>query len=172
MKLAELYEASGDIDRAKEIYDISIKKYKYSKKVWSSYQIFLLRINEIAAAKLMLSRSMQSLSRHKHFEVIEKFGLAEFEFGSVDRARIVFENLLSSYPNRVDAWHVYLDKEVKLGYFDQARQLFERLISMKLSSQNLKTVFKKYLAFEVEHGTVESQNGVKAKAREYVMSRA
>lgn len=115
---------------------------------------------------------MQSLSRHKHFEVIEKFGLAEFEFGSVDRARIVFENLLSSYPNRVDAWHVYLDKEVKLGYFDQARQLFERLISMKLSSQNLKTVFKKYLAFEVEHGTVESQNGVKAKAREYVMSRA
>ena len=57
-----------------------------------------------------------------------------------------------------------------MGNIIQARQLYNRMITLKTSSNYLKTIFKKYLNFEVEHGSVESQLKVKQKAREYVNS--
>jgi rRNA biogenesis protein RRP5 len=138
--------------------------------VWIQYLQFKLRTGDAQAAKAQLARSLQSLSRHKHVEVISKYALAEFEIGSVDRGRVVFEDLLTSYPKRTDLWHLYVDKEVKLGNVAQARQLFERMITAKASARNMKTVFKKYLAFETSHGTEETVEAVKQKARDYVNS--
>lgn len=101
-------------------------------------------------------------------EVISKFALAEFEFGSADRARMLFEELLGNYPKRVDLWHLYVDKEVKLGNIFEARKLFDRMASLRQSSdRNMKTIFKKYLEFEMKYGTIESQQAVKEKAMEY-----
>ena len=42
-------------------------------QVWSAYQLFRLRSGDLAGAKELLTRSMQSLARHKHVEVILKF---------------------------------------------------------------------------------------------------
>ena len=165
-----MYESSDQFQQAEDMYEKTLKKYKYSKKVWSAYQIYRLRRKDDEGAKQLLSRSLQSLSRHKHIEVIEKYGIAEFEIGSPERARVIFENLITNYPNRVDLWHVYVDKEVKLGYTLEARQLFDRFITLKTSAHNLKTIFKKYLSFEINHGTSETQELVKQKAREYVTS--
>jgi rRNA biogenesis protein RRP5 len=108
--------------------------------------------------------------RHKHVEVLEKYALAEFDLGSSDRARVVFEDLLSNYPKRMDLWHVYVDKETKLGNVLQARQIYDRMVSSKMSMKNMKTIFKKYLAFELAHGSIDQQEAVKSKAREYVSS--
>ena len=113
---------------------------------------------------------MQSLSRHKHVEVLSKYALAEFDVGSADRARVVFEELVSSFPKRTDLWHIYVDKEIKLNNFAQARQLLDRMISSKLNVKNIKAIFKKYLDFEKRHGTVENQESVKQKARDYAAS--
>ncbi len=170
LNMTEVFEKSGDIPGAETMFEKTLKKYKYSKKVWSSYQLFRLRQNQPQEAKQLLARSLQSLSKHKHVEVIEKFGLAEFDIGSPDRARVVFEELVSSYPKRTDLWHVYVDKEVKLGNFVQARQLFERMITTKTSTHNMKTMFKKYLAFETLHGSMAQQETVKQRARDYVSS--
>lgn len=41
--------------------------------------------------------------------------------------RSVFEELVSSYPKRTDLWHVYVDKEIKCGMHDRARQVIDRL---------------------------------------------
>jgi rRNA biogenesis protein RRP5 len=113
---------------------------------------------------------MKSLSRHKHIEVLTKFALMAFDLKKQDAARAVFESLLETYPKRVDLWHVYVDREMKLGHIPEARHLFERLITLKTTPKNLKTVFKKYLAFEMAHGTITQQAYVKEKAREYVNS--
>lgn len=130
----------------------------------------MLRIKqqEEKKAKELLTRSLQALSRHKHVEVISRYALAEFEHGSVDRGRVLFEELLSSYPKRSDLWHVYVDKEVKLGNIAEARRLFERMEAAKFSTHNMKSVFKKHLAFETQHGTQEDQQRVKDAARAYV----
>ncbi len=170
--MAETYETGGSIAGAEAIFSKALKKpqYKKSKKVWAAYHQFKIRSGDVSGAKEQLSRSMQSLSRHKHIFVITKYALAEFEFGSADRARVLFEELLNNYPKRSDLWHLYVDKEVKMGNISQARRLFERMAASKSSDKNMKLVFKKYLKFEVAHGTPALQDLVKQKAKDYVSS--
>lgn len=148
----------------------TLKKHKKSKKVWMAYQAFKLRHNDADAAKALLNRSLQSLSRHKHVEVVLKYAMAEFEFGSQERGRVVFEDLLNSYPKRTDIWHVYVDKEIQHKNIPQARALFARLCASKLSARNMKSVFKKYLSFEMMNGTAATQEHVRSLARSYVDS--
>jgi rRNA biogenesis protein RRP5 len=172
LNLAEIYEKSGNITGAEEVFDKAVKKYNYSKKVWGAYQHFCLRNEKADQAKIILKRSMQSLSRHKHVEVLTKYALAEFDFGNVDRGRVVFEELLSSYPKRTDLQHVYVDKEIKMGYYPQARQLFDRMCASKLKSHNMKAIFKKYLQFEQKYGDDASADEVMQKARAYIAASA
>lgn len=96
--------------------------------------------------------------------------MCEYDVGSEDRGRSVFEDLVGSYPKRTDLWHVYVDKEVKCGNHVQARQLFERMILSKSSAKAMKAAFKKFLSFEQLHGSEAQQEAVKEKARNYVSS--
>lgn len=174
LALADVYEKAGDFNGAEAIFQKALKRpqYKKSKKVWIAFHLMKLRSKDVKGAKEQLSRSLQSLSKHKHVEVISKYALAEFEVGSPERGRVVFEDLLNTYPKRTDLWHLYVDREVKLGNVRQARQLFERMIHSSLSARNMKTVFKKYLTFESQYGDEASQDAVKQKAREYVSNLA
>ena len=149
--------------------EITLKKFKKSKKVWMAFLDFKLRRGDGMGAKVLLQRALQSLSRHKHITVLLHYCQTEFEIGSQDRARVVYEELISSHPKRSDIWHVYIDKEVKHGNIPEARKLFQRLVSSsKLSAKNMKTIFKKFLNFENAHGTAETQESVKTSAKQYV----
>lgn len=105
-----------------------------------------------------------------YFIYVFRYAVCEFDSGSEDRGRSVFEELVGTYPKRTDLWHVYVDKEVKSGNHLQARQLFERMISAQHNAKAMKAAFKKYLLFEQQHGSLDQQEGVKNKAREYVSS--
>lgn len=170
MHLAELYENNGDIEGCKEVFDRTLKKHKTSKKVWMAYQKFMIRNNNDAGAKDLLARSMKSLLPHKHVEVIVQYASAEFDYQHFENGRKVFEDLVINYPKRTDLWNVYVDKEIKFNNFNEARRIFERMITLKTNSKNVKAIFKKYLAFETQHGTSEGQESVKQKARDYVNS--
>ncbi len=172
LNMASIYEQNRDYLGATAVYERALKKphLKKSKKVWIAYQAFKLRINEVKAAKELLARSLQSLSRHKHIEVISKYALQEFDVGSPDRGRVLFEELLSNYPKRTDLWHLYVDREIKGKNLQQARQLFDRMIASKSSTRNMKATFKKYLSFELQYGDEQTQEAVKQKAREYVQN--
>lgn len=58
-----------------------------------------------------------------------RFAQNEFEHGSVERGRSVFEGLMASYPKRLDLWNVYVDKETKTGDVRAARNLLDRMVS-------------------------------------------
>ena len=88
----------------------------------------------------------------------------------MDRGRDVFEELVKSYPKRTDLWHIYVDKEVKLGHVPQARRLFERMCCLKTNTKNMQAILKKYLSFEEKCGDEASQEAVRQKARDYVNS--
>jgi rRNA biogenesis protein RRP5 len=170
LRLAESLEVDQRDEQCAEILEKALKKYKYSKKVWMAYQHHHLRKQRLNEAKALLARSMQSLAKHKHVEVIMKFALCEYEVGLIHDGRYLFEELLMSYPKRSDLWHVYVDREIKHGDYSYARQIFERMIAAKTSVRNMKVIFKKYLEFEQKYGNVSSQEAVKQKAREYVES--
>lgn len=110
-----------------------LKKFKYSKKVWMRYHELALKKGDGSAAADLLRRSLQSLVKPKHVPVITHFAQvsrqaggwgrmcsptcvsrppcplvcllsqSEFEHGSVDRGRTIFEGLISSYPRCLPA---------------------------------------------------------------------
>ena len=166
--MANVYENANPPNHPSCIimYEKALKKYKYSKKVWNAYQSYHIRNNNIDLAKKLLSRSMQSLSKHKHIETLMKYALCEYDYGNIDRGRVIFEDIIKSYPKRSDILHVYVDKEIKLGYYPQARQLFDRMCSSKINIKNLKVIYKKYLNFEKKYGNDETVANVLQKARE------
>eukprot|EP01038_Epipyxis_sp_PR26KG_P005669 gene5669-7826_t len=184
LAMADTYEKAGDIPGAMAIFNKALKRpqFKKSKKIWIAFHSFLIRANDIIGAKQQLSRSMQSLSRHKHVEVITRYALSEYDNGSIDRARVLFEELLSSYPKRTDLIHLYVDREIKQGNIQHARQLFNRVVHQTLpyGERHLKWGIPPecvkpdkqrvgvFLLFEESYGDETSQNMVKSKARDYV----
>jgi rRNA biogenesis protein RRP5 len=170
LHVAEMYERAGETGEAEEIFKNTLtKRFKYSKKVWMQYHLLALKRDPTEATEL-LRRSLQCLSRHKHALVISHFAQAEFEHGSVDRGRTIFEGLVSSFPKRLDLWNVYVDKEIKAGHVDAARRLLDRMCTLRLSAQKAKGILKKYMQLELSHGDSASVERVKAKAVEFVRS--
>merc|ERR1712087_1008102 len=88
---------------------------------------YLLKNERFDEAHELLKRSMKSLPSYKHIETMMKFAQMEFEFGSVERGRTIFDGLLEKYPKRLDLLYVYVDKEVKAGEIEAARALFRKV---------------------------------------------
>jgi rRNA biogenesis protein RRP5 len=62
-------------------------------------------------------------------------------------------------------------QEIKLGEEDKVRELYERAVSLSLSTKKMKFMLKRYLKFEQEHGNEERVEKIKEKAMAYVMSK-
>ena len=102
--------------------------------------------------------------------MVNKFAQLEFKYGEAERAKTMYDSLLSTYPNRTDIWSVYIDMLVKAELFDDVRHVFHRIIQLKLAVKRLKFIFKKYVDFESAHGTADSVDKVKELAVKYAES--
>ena len=170
--------ANGDMTatgRANEMFAKMCKKFKSKKTVWIAYFKYLLKSARHEEAHKVWKQSIRSLAPHKHVETISKFAQLEYEFGSPERARTIFDSLLDKYPKRIDLLFVYVDKEVKHGDVDTARRLFSRTIDpnigqkkKKYNDKQMKSLVKKWYRMEDDHGDEESQMQVKVAAQEFV----
>jgi rRNA biogenesis protein RRP5 len=155
--------------RANDMFSKMCKKFKSKKQVWLAYLQYMLKQSRHQDAHALLKRAMLSLAPYKHAETMSKFAQLEFEYGSPERARTVFDGLILKYPKRLDLFLVYLDKDVKFGTIQTARALLERKVKeAKLSDKQMKGMFKKWYRIEEQHGTEESREHVKESARNYV----
>ena len=169
---------SSDLDtatsRADEMFKKMCKKFKSKKSVWIANFQYLLKGSRHEEAHALLKRSLQSLPTYKHVEVMSKFAQMEFELGSPERGRTIFNALLEKHPKRMDLLFVNIDKEVKNGDVAKARALFDSVVNpvshgkFKFSDKQMKSVFKKWYRMEEDHGDEESQERVKEEARAFV----
>ncbi|KAJ8317008.1 hypothetical protein KUTeg_004912 [Tegillarca granosa] len=170
-QMINIYVASGKIQEAEQLYNIMVRKYSMQKDTWTGFGLFYFKNNRIESARNLLQRSLKSLNKKDHVEVIAKFAQMEYKYGEPERGKTMFENILSNYPKRSDLWSVYIDMSTKAGDTDSTRQLYERIINLKMSAKKMKFFFKKYLDFEKAHGSSEQVENVMQKAMEYVESR-
>ncbi|KAK9897002.1 hypothetical protein P389DRAFT_52084 [Cystobasidium minutum MCA 4210] len=170
LRTTEALEASQKLDKAEEIYQRFVKKFNMSSKAWTLFGTFLLRNGKADQARDLLPRSLKSLPKRKHVKTISQFGLMEFKIGEPERGRTIFEGIIDSYPKRLDLWWIYIDQEIRLKNVLGVRALFDRVLMTKLSSKKTKSVFKKWLAFEKQHGDEVAAEAVKERAIEYVQS--
>ena len=167
--LAKNPKDRASVSRADALYTTMCKKHKSKKKVWLAHMQYLLRQSRHQEAHALMKRALLSLAPYKHAEMMSKFAQMEFEYGSTERARTLFDGLVLKYPKRLDLFFVYLDKECKNGTIDHARTLLEKKVEeSKLSDRQMKSLFKKWYRIEEDHGTDESKEHVKDAARAYV----
>jgi len=158
------------VARADAMYSKMCSKFKSKKKTWLAHLSYLSKQSRYEEAHSLLKRALLSLAPYKHAETMAKFAQMEYEFGSPERARTLFDGILAKYPKRLDLFFVYVDKEVKFGgNYQTARSLLETKIENgKLSDKQVKSVFKKWYTLEELHGDEESMEHVKETARKYV----
>ena len=165
------------VTRADDMFSKMCKKFRDKKSVWIAHMRYLLKGNRHAAAHDVLKRSILSLPEYKHIATVSKLAQLEFEFGSAERARTLFDGLIEKYPKRLDLVFVFIDKEIKHGSgVKAARKIFIRIVrsvgearnSKKFTDKQMKSVFKKWFKIEEDLGDEESQEKVKAEARSYV----
>lgn len=58
-----------------------------------------------------------------------------------------------------------------MGNEEKIRELYDRVVSLNLSTKKMKFMLKRYLAFEQDHGDEEKVDRIKEKAMAYVMSK-
>ncbi|RWS01309.1 Pdcd11 protein-like protein [Dinothrombium tinctorium] len=174
--MIKIYEQSDKLKSAEQLYDVMLRKFKKEKSVWINLGVFHMKHNNEKSARKVLERSLLSLEKREHIDIISKFAQLEFQFGDYERGRTMFENLLNTYPKRVDIWSIYVDMMIKyaptnsLDTLASIREVFERMITLKLPVKKMRTLFKKYLDFESKYGNEDTFARVKQKAKDYVES--
>ncbi|KAG9416819.1 hypothetical protein AC1031_001209 [Aphanomyces cochlioides] len=170
LQLIEIYSRHNQVDDVLSTLKTMQKKFNTSAKVWLSGLKWHMSHGEAPIARQLLQRSMQSLPKHKHLKVLTKFALMQYEHGEQEHGRTMFEQMVASYPKKMDLWNVYLDREIKFGTQESTRLLFERALALPLSAKKMKALFKKYLSYEIDHGTDASVAHVQQLAAAYVES--
>jgi rRNA biogenesis protein RRP5 len=159
----------SDVVRADSLFAAMCKKHRSKKTVWLAHMQYLLRQSRHQEAHQLVKRAMSSLATYKHPDLMSRFAQMEFEHGSPERGRTLFDGLLLKFPKRLDLFFIYVDKECKYGKIEHARSMLEKKVNeRRLSDRQMKSVFKKWYRIEEEHGTEETQELVKDSARAYV----
>lgn len=170
-KLLSIYQMSEKIDSAKELFKITAKKFGSEKvSIWISWGDFLISNNEEEEARSILASALKSLPKRNHIEIVRKFAQLEYTKGDTERGRSLFEGLLADAPKRIDLWNVYIDQEIKANEKKKVEDLFERVISKKITKKQAKFFFNKWLQFEEAKDDTKMTDYVKAKATEFVAS--
>ncbi|KAJ6574923.1 hypothetical protein B0H19DRAFT_619152 [Mycena capillaripes] len=167
LRLALIFDQSDKSAKAEEQYQRTCKKFGQSSKVWTLFSEYYLRKGNVEDSRKLLPRCLQSLDKRKHLKTISRFAQLEYKLGDPERGKTLFEGIVDSHPKRLDLWSVYMDMEAGQGQIQSLRNLFDRVLTQKMTSHKAKAFFKKWLELEKRIGDEDGVALVKAKAIEW-----
>ncbi|KAJ8954403.1 hypothetical protein NQ318_011077 [Aromia moschata] len=145
-------------------------KHKQEPAMWLEVAKILYSNNKLKEARNMKEAALKSIQDRKtQLNLIVRFAILEFKYGEEEQGAAIFETILSSDPRKVTVWTTYVDQLVNKDRIDQARRVLERSVCQRLPVKSMKSLFLKFRMFEEKHGTPESVEMVKEKAKEYVV---
>ncbi|CAH1104644.1 unnamed protein product [Psylliodes chrysocephalus] len=169
LKVIKMLAETGKLADMEEKIKKVRNKHKQVPEMWLEIAKTYYQLNKFKEARNMKDSALKSIDNRKtQLEIIVKFAIMEFKFGDANHGAAIFETILSSDPRKVTIWTTYVDQLVKKDNIDQARQVLERSVCQRLPLKNMKTLFMKFRMFEEQHGTPETVEAVKEKAKEYV----
>ncbi|KAF9270026.1 nucleic acid-binding protein [Marasmius fiardii PR-910] len=172
LRLANIYNESDKPEKAEEQYKRTCKKFGLSSKVWTLFSEHYLRRGEIEESRKLLPRALQRLEKRKHLKTISRFAQLEYKLGDPERGKTLFEGIADLHPKRWDMWSVYIDMEAGQLDIQSVRNIFDRVLQMKMTSHKAKSFFKKWLELERRIGDEGGADTVKQKAIEWTQGHA
>ncbi|XP_014473220.1 PREDICTED: protein RRP5 homolog isoform X2 [Dinoponera quadriceps] len=143
-------------------------KFKQDFGMWVDCGAAFLKIGLKEKSRHVMQRALQSLPASQHVNLMVRFANLENKLGDKERSQTLFEQILSSYPKRVDVWSSYIDCLVKTGDLEIARRVLNRAVAQTLPVRKMRTLFQKFVSFEEKHGTSEDVARVHQLAASYV----
>eukprot|EP00759_Apiculatamorpha_spiralis_P052162 PhF_6_TR5617/c0_g1_i1/m.8143/K14792/RRP5, PDCD11; rRNA biogenesis protein RRP5 len=180
MRLLDIYEAQNAGQNAYLLLRSMLIKFKNSLEVWVRYGKHLVRFGKPEQLKSMMKDVVVALpKRDEHSTVLERVGVSLYDANQIPQARAVFEGLIGKYPNKLDVWTVYLDKEHSVlkkgvhldGAIPHIRNLYVRLTSLALPPKKMQAMLTRFMNFEKQNGSEADIEFVKQRAVSYVNSK-
>ncbi|KNC26827.1 hypothetical protein FF38_13012 [Lucilia cuprina] len=157
-KTAELVEIIGNLT----------KKFKTEPEVWRVCANAFFTVGMTERAQQLLHKALACLPERDHVNTIVVFANLNHRHGNNEMAQTLLDQVVTSYPKRVDVWCQYVDMLVKAELIDSARNILERAVVQKIPLRKMRTIFKKYLEFEERFGNDTNVQRVKLLAMDYV----
>ncbi|TFK36889.1 hypothetical protein BDQ12DRAFT_686041 [Crucibulum laeve] len=164
LRLASIFDDADKAEKAEEQYKRTCKKFGQSSKVWTLFGEHYLKRGHVENARQLLQRCLQSLDKRKHIKTVSKFAQLEYKYGEPERGKTLFEGIIDSHPKRWDIWSIYMDMEAGQQNIQSLRNLFDRVLVLKMTSHKAKSFFKKWLDLERRIGDDDGAKMVKEKA--------
>ncbi|KAF7255447.1 hypothetical protein EG68_07388 [Paragonimus skrjabini miyazakii] len=137
IKYAKFEESQGEIQRARSIFERALDVDYRNVGLWLKYAEMEMRNKQVNHARNLWDRAVILMPRVNQFWY--KYTYMEEALGNIAGARQVFERWMEWQPEE-QAWHAYINFELRYKELDQARLIYERYI-LFISRRFIKLVF-------------------------------
>lgn len=186
--MSQIFVEGKKYKYALDLFKVLIKKYHNDLDIWKLYFEFVFILynfksntfskglelpssNEIIHPSEALSRATQSISKDKLKQLKSIVSSCAYSNNQLEYGRTIMEEIIGEdlEKGKLDSWSRYLDIEIKNGSINIARSLFERALNYKIKNKKkMKFIFKRYLEFEQNFGSLDKVEKVIQMAKKYV----
>ncbi|NXD14477.1 CRNL1 protein, partial [Nothocercus nigrocapillus] len=133
IKYAQWEESLKEIQRARSIYERALDVDYRNVTLWLKYAEMEMKNRQVNHARNIWDRAITTLPRVNQFWY--KYTYMEEMLGNVAGSRQVFERWMEWQPEE-QAWHSYINFELRYKEVDRARTIYERYILSKFEMSN------------------------------------
>uniref|UniRef100_A0A8B9SC02 Crooked neck-like protein 1 n=1 Tax=Apteryx owenii TaxID=8824 RepID=A0A8B9SC02_APTOW len=152
IKYAQWEESLKEIQRARSIYERALDVDYRNVTLWLKYAEMEMKNRQVNHARNIWDRAITTLPRVNQFWY--KYTYMEEMLGNVAGSRQVFERWMEWQPEE-QAWHSYINFELRYKEVDRARTIYERYI------------LSRYARFEEKHSYFAHARKVYERAVEF-----
>ncbi|NXY60021.1 CRNL1 protein, partial [Callaeas wilsoni] len=166
IKYAQWEESLKEIQRARSIYERALDVDYRNVTLWLKYAEMEMKNRQVNHARNIWDRAITTLPRVNQFWY--KYTYMEEMLGNVAGSRQVFERWMEWQPEE-QAWHSYINFELRYKEVDRARSIYERYIlftPLVLVHPDVKNWIK-YARFEEKHSYFAHARKVYERAVEF-----
>ncbi|NXY19391.1 CRNL1 protein, partial [Atrichornis clamosus] len=166
IKYAQWEESLKEIQRARSIYERALDVDYRNVTLWLKYAEMEMKNRQVNHARNIWDRAITTLPRVNQFWY--KYTYMEEMLGNVAGSRQVFERWMEWQPEE-QAWHSYINFELRYKEVDRARSIYERYILftlLVLVHPDVKNWIK-YARFEEKHSYFAHARKVYERAVEF-----
>ncbi|XP_064554596.1 protein RRP5 homolog [Drosophila montana] len=170
LNLVEVLKSHNLRERLVSTLNLITRKFRTEPQVWRVAADAYFWLGMADRVQPTLQRAMSVLPKNQHINCIVAFAKLYAQNDDNAMAQTLLDDIVTSYPKRIDIWVLYVDMLIKSELIESARNVLERAVLQKLQPDKMLVIYKKYLDFEMKHGTEANAARVKQLAEQYVQS--
>ncbi|KAH8386003.1 hypothetical protein KR200_012231 [Drosophila serrata] len=172
ISVIDILKKNKQKERLTSLLTTILNKFKVEVRVWPVAAEAYFWLGKSDQVHALLQRALRVLPNQQHINCIVSFAKLYAKNDANDMAQTLLDDVVTSYPKRIDIWSVYVDMLIKADLIDSARNVLERAVLQKLKPNKMQVIYKKYLQLEETHGTEATVAKVKRQAEEWVKNYA